>query len=209
MARLRQGTRKQEILTSLAHMLEAAPEDRITIAKLAREVGVSEAALYKHFPSKTRMFEGLIEFVEDTLFKRIQIILHQESDALLRCKNIVQLLLMFVTRNPGISRILSGDAITGEDVRLHKRVNQLFARLETQLKQVLREGKIQSPQLASLDLMATVDMMMSMMDGKIRRYVRSGFTQKPLNNWETQWQIMANGAMTTRTVQPATQAETA
>jgi TetR/AcrR family transcriptional regulator len=209
MARLRQGTRKQEILTSLARMLEAAPEDRITIARLAREVGVSEAALYKHFPSKTRMFEGLIEFVEDTLFKRVQIILHQESDALSRCQNIVQLLLMFATRNPGISRILSGDALTGEDARLHKRVNQLFARLETQLKQVLREGKIQSPQLASLDLMASVDMMMSMVDGKIRRYVRSGFTQKPLSNWETQWQIMANGAMATRTVQPATQAATA
>ena len=133
-------SRKDQILQSLAAMLEATPGGRITTAALAKEVGVSEAALYRHFPSKAKMFEGLIEFIEDSLFSRISLITKEEPTALAQCQQILTLLLGFAEKNPGITRILTGDAITGETDRLRLRVIQLFDRLETQLKQILREA---------------------------------------------------------------------
>ena len=138
----RKASRKEQILQALAHMLEATPGGRITTAALAREVGVSEAALYRHFPSKAKMFEGLIEFVEQSLFSRITLILKEEPDALAQCGQILLLLLVFTEKNPGITRILTGDAITGETDRLRLRVIQLYDRIETQLKQVLREAEL-------------------------------------------------------------------
>jgi len=126
----RNSQRRQQILEALAQMLEANPGDRITTAGLARQVGVSEAALYRHFPSKSKMFEGLIEFIEDTLFSRIKIILNEEPTAALRCEKMLLLLLAFTDRNPGITRILTGDALAGETERLHHRVAQLFDRFE-------------------------------------------------------------------------------
>ena len=138
----KKSQRRQEILEALAHMLEVNPGERITTAGLAREVGVSEAALYRHFPSKSKMFEGLIEFVEETMFSRINMILAEEQTALKRCQKILTLLLTFTARNPGITRILTGDALAGESERLHQRVAQLFDRLETQLKQIVREAEM-------------------------------------------------------------------
>ena len=129
-------SRKQHILQALAGMLEATPGGRITTAALAAEVGVSEAALYRHFPSKTRMYEGLIDFIEETLFTRMRTIITEEPDAASRCYRILTLLLTFAERNPGITRLLTGDALTGETERLHKRIQQLFDRLETKLKQI-------------------------------------------------------------------------
>ena len=139
---IKKVSRRQQILEALAHMLEASPGERITTAKLAKEVGVSEAALYRHFPSKSKMFEGLIEFIEDTLFSRISMIVKEEQQAIVRCEKILSLLLAFTERNPGITRILTGDALAGETERLRTRVAQLFDRFETQLKQVLREAEI-------------------------------------------------------------------
>ena len=136
----RKSQRRQQILEALAHMLEAGQGSRITTAGLARQVGVSEAALYRHFPSKSKMFEGLIEFIEDTLFSRINIILSEEQFAAVRCEKMLMLLLVFAERNPGLTRILTGDALAGETERLHVRVAQLFDRLETPLKQVIREA---------------------------------------------------------------------
>ena len=118
----RRSDRKDQILQTLAQMLEASPGSKITTAKLAANLGVSEAALYRHFPSKTRMFESLIDFVEETLFSRITQILNEESNQLTRCKKILTLFLVFCERNPGITRILSGDALTGEHERLRGRV---------------------------------------------------------------------------------------
>src|SRR5690606_23277804 len=135
-------SRRQQILESLARMLEASPGARITTAALAREVGVSEAALYRHFPSKSKMFEGLIEFIEETIFSRIKLILSEESSALQRIEKILYLLLTFTERNPGITRLLTGDALTGETERLRNRIAQLFERLETQFKQILREAEL-------------------------------------------------------------------
>src|SRR5690606_11558534 len=122
--------RRQQILEALAQMLEASPGERITTAGLARTVGVSEAALYRHFPSKSKMFEGLIEFIEETVFSRVTLILSEEPDAAVRCEKILGLLLAFAERNPGISRILTGDALAGETERLRNRVAQLYERLE-------------------------------------------------------------------------------
>ena len=130
----RSTNRKEDILQALAAMLQSNNGQRITTAALAEKVGVSEAALYRHFPSKARMFEGLIEFIEDTLLSRINVILDEHKDTASRTELILQLILVFAERNPGICRILTGDALQGEQERLQERVVQLFEKLETQLK---------------------------------------------------------------------------
>lgn len=135
--------RREEILQSLALMLESSDgSQRITTAKLAASVGVSEAALYRHFPSKTRMFDSLIEFIEDSLITRINLILKDEKDTTARLRLIVLLLLGFGERNPGLTRILTGHALMFEQDRLQGRINQLFERIEAQLRQVLREKRM-------------------------------------------------------------------
>ena len=132
-------SRKEQILQALATMLEQSPGGRITTARLAAQVGGSEAALYRHFPSKARMFEGLIEFIEETVFTRITRILREEPAVDLRCEATLRLLLTFAERNPGISRILTGDPLVGETERLRVRIAQFFERLDPQLQQLLRE----------------------------------------------------------------------
>ncbi|MCP3673750.1 MAG: nucleoid occlusion factor SlmA, partial [Gammaproteobacteria bacterium] len=139
MARTTKFSRKQQILESFAYMLEVNKGGRITTASLAAEVGVSEAALYRHFPSKARMFESLIEFVEESIFTRINIIISQSAITEDRIGQIINLVITFASRNPGICRILTGEALTGEQERLRHRISQLFNRLEVQLKQVIRE----------------------------------------------------------------------
>jgi TetR/AcrR family transcriptional regulator len=135
-------SRKQQILQSLATMLEQSPGARITTAGLARQVGVSEAALYRHFPSKAKMFDALIEFIEDTIFSRINLIMAEEDSASARCAQTIGLLLAFAEKNPGITRILTGDPLSGEADRLRGRVAQFFDRFETHLRQILREAEI-------------------------------------------------------------------
>ncbi|RKZ66619.1 MAG: nucleoid occlusion factor SlmA, partial [Gammaproteobacteria bacterium] len=139
MSEAKRRNRKQQILEVLALQLEENPGTRITTASLARAVGVSEAALYRHFASKAKMFEALIDFSEESVFGLINSILEQEKDAIVRCEKIVQVLLGFSERNPGITRVLVGDALVGENERLRGRVLQFFERLETQFKQILRE----------------------------------------------------------------------
>lgn len=189
------SSRRQQILESLAHMLEASPGARITTAALAREVGVSEAALYRHFPSKTKMFEGLIEFIEDTIFTRISLILSEEPTALRRCEKILLLLLTFTERNPGITRLLTGDALTGETERLRQRVAQLFERIETQLKQVLREAELREGLRPSLPLTAAANLLMASADGRITQFVRSQFRRPPTEHWAEQWPVLIDGLM--------------
>jgi len=132
--------RRQQILEALASELEKSPGQRITTARLAQAVGVSEAALYRHFPSKARMFEGLIGFAEEAVFGRVGLILAGSETALVRCEHILALLLGFAEINPGITRVLLGDALVGETPRLRERAEQFFRRLETQIKQVLIAG---------------------------------------------------------------------
>lgn len=183
--------RQEQILQALALMLEEDSGKRITIAALARQVGVSEAALYRHFPSKARMFEGLIAFIEETLFERIRRILDETPEALPRCQQIVTLLLGFAEKNPGLSRLLGGDALTGETARLRLRIHQLFERLETQLKQVLREAELREHCRTSLPVSAAANLLMAHVEGRISQYVRSDFRRRPLECWDDQWQLLS------------------
>ena len=137
----KKGSRAQEILQTLARMLETS-RGRITTAALAGELGLSEAALYRHFPSKTRMYESLIDFIEETIFGRVRAIVNDEPDAVNQCYRILSLVVAFCQKNPGITRILNGDALAIENERLHSRVAQFFDRLESQLKQALREAEV-------------------------------------------------------------------
>lgn len=186
-------SRRQQILEALAHMLEACPGARITTAALAKEVGVSEAALYRHFPSKSKMFEGLIEFIEETIFTRVNLILTDEHSAMERCEKILSLLLTFTERNPGITRILTGDALAGETERLRTRVIQFFDRLETQIKQILREAEIREGIRPVLPITAAASLLMASAEGRIAQFVRSEFQRRPTEYWEEQWPVLVNG----------------
>lgn len=187
--------RRQQILEALAQMLEAHPGDRITTAGLAKQVGVSEAALYRHFPSKSKMFEALIEFAEDALFSRVKVILAEEASATARCEKLLTLLLVFTERNPGITRILTGDALAGETERLHQRVAQLFDRFETQLRQVVREAEIREGLRPAIPLNAAVGLLMAAAEGRIAQFVRSGFQRAPTTDWRVQWELLMVGFM--------------
>ena len=184
------GSRKQQILQALATMLEQSPGARITTAGLAKQVGVSEAALYRHFPSKTKMYETLIEFIEETIFSRISIILAEETSTTTRTRRIIHLLLTFSERNPGITSILTGDPLTGESERLRIRVVQFFDRFETQLKQVLREAEIRDGQKLYLDVQVAANLLLSAAEGKIGQFVRSNFQRPPTSDWNEQWGIL-------------------
>lgn len=198
----RKSQRRQQILEALAQMLEASPGNRITTAGLAKQVGVSEAALYRHFPSKSKMFEGLIEFIEDTLFSRVSIILGEEPTAEKRCEKMLMLLLVFAERNPGLTRILTGDALSGETERLHHRVAQLFDRFETQLKQVIREAELREGLRPSITLPAAANLLMAAAEGRISQYVRSGFQRPPTAEWARQWELLMAGFFRAAITQP-------
>lgn len=182
--------RRAQILQALASMLQTSPGQRITTAKLAAQVGVSEAALYRHFPSKARMFEGLIEFIEETLFSRINKILNEEKDTATRCQLILHLILGFAEKNPGITRILNGDALMGEQDRLRERITQLFERLETQFKQVLRERKLREGKTLPAEEAVIANILICFADGRINQFVRSEFTRRPTEGFAEQWQFI-------------------
>lgn len=179
--------RREQILRSLARMLEENPGGRITTAALASKVEVSEAALYRHFPSKARMFEGLIDFIEDTLFTRINRILNEEGDPAGQAERILKLVLTFAEKNPGISRILNGDALSGEIGRLRGRVSQVFERLDTQLRQVFRDGEIRHRIRPRITNGAAAALLTGVVEGKISQFVRSDFRRLPTQDWDDQW----------------------
>ncbi|HEY0634265.1 MAG TPA: nucleoid occlusion factor SlmA [Gammaproteobacteria bacterium] len=183
-------SRRQQILEALAQMLESSPGERITTAGLAKQVGVSEAALYRHFASKAKMFEGLIEFIEETVFGLVNRIMADERGALARCEKIELVLLGFAARNPGMTRILIGDALTGENERLRGRVGQFFDRLETQFKQVLREGAAVG-EVPAEGISATANLLLAVAEGRMNQFVRSGFRRLPTELWSEQWAQLA------------------
>lgn len=184
-------SRRDDILQQLAHMLEATPGGRITTAALAARVGVSEAALYRHFPSKAKMFEALIEFIEETLFTRIARIRREEADAIAQCGEILALLLGFCGRNPGITRLLTGDALAGENERLRARVQQLFDRLETELRAVLREAEPRQGLRTVMPAAQAANLLLAAAEGRIGQFVRSDFRRDPSEHWPEQWQSLA------------------
>ncbi len=184
-------SRRDHILQTLAQELENSPGQRITTASLARAVGVSEAALYRHFPSKARMFEGLIEFIEESVFGLINRILADVHDPAERCEKIMQLLLGFSARNPGISRILVGDVLNGENERLRTRIGQFFDRIELQFKQVLREAQVAGALHNGLPINASANLLLATAEGRLNQYVRSSFKRSPTAEWDGQWAILS------------------
>jgi len=184
--------RREEILQALAQMLQSSDgSQRITTAKLAANVGVSEAALYRHFPSKTRMFDSLIEFIEDSLITRINLILQDEKETLNRLRLILLLILGFAERNPGLTRIMTGHALMFEQDRLQGRINQLFERIEVQLKQVLREKKMREGTGYTCDETLLASQLLAYCEGMLSRFVRSEFKYRPTQDFDTRWPLIA------------------
>lgn len=181
---------RQQILEALATMLETHPGNRITTAALARELGVSESSLYRHFASKAKMITGLIEFAEDTLFDRVAQIMEQRQDAPSRCHAITVLLLTFCDRNPGFARLFAGDGLQGESERLRQRMGQLYDRLETELRQIIREHAATNPQRATLPPDAAANLLLACAEGRINQFVRSEFKRRPTVDWEEQWMVL-------------------
>lgn len=190
----KKGSRAQEILQTLARMLETS-KGRITTASLATELGISEAALYRHFPSKTRMYESLIDFIEETIFGRVRGIVNDEPDAINQCYRILSLVIAFCQKNPGITRILNGDALAIENERLHQRVAQFFDRLESQIKQALREAEIRDGLELCVPVSVAANLMLVSVEGKISQFVRSDFQTPPNQYWAEQWNLISSAIM--------------
>lgn len=183
--------RKEDILQALATMLESNEgAQRITTAKLAATVGVSEAALYRHFASKTKMFESLIIFIEDNLLSRINHILQEEKETETRLRLVVALILGFTEKNPGLTRIMTGHALMFEQEQLQERVSQLFDRIETQIKQVLREKKLREGVAYITDERILSSQILAFCEGMMSRYVRSGFKYLPTTDFEQRWSLL-------------------
>ena len=184
--------RREEILQALAQMLESSDgSQRITTAKLAANVGVSEAALYRHFPSKTRMFDSLIEFIEDSLITRINLLLQDEKETFNRLRLILLLILGFAERNPGLTRIMTGHALMFEQDRLQGRINQLFERIEAQLRQVLKERKLREGKGFIVDETLLASQLLAFCEGMLSRYVRSEFRYRPTQEFDARWPLLA------------------
>jgi TetR/AcrR family transcriptional regulator len=175
------GERRAQILQALAAMLEAPGAERITTAALAARLTVSEAALYRHFASKAQMFDALIDFIEETVFAlSAQILLGQNEAPTTQAARIVALLLQFCERNPGLARVLAGDALLLEHERLQQRVNQCFERLESQLRQCLRAAAQQAGSAApTADAQVAASCLIAFSQGRLQRFVRSQFRRLP------------------------------
>ncbi|TAL93660.1 MAG: nucleoid occlusion factor SlmA [Paraburkholderia sp.] len=193
--RLKPGERRVHILQTLAAMLEAPKSEKITTAALAARLGVSEAALYRHFASKAQMFEGLIEFIEQSIFGLINQIVSKEPNGVLQARSIALMLLNFAARNPGMTRVLTGEALVGEHERLAERVNQMLERVEASLKQCLRlglmdvntqAGNAAVPLPADYDPAVRASLLVSYIIGRWHRFARSGFSRTPGEHAEAQ-----------------------
>lgn len=186
-------SRKDQILQVLAKMLEENLGERVTTAKLAAEVGVTEAALYRHFPSKAKMYEGLVEFIEETVFSRITRINQDPNTALEKLQKILTLVLAFAERNQGMCRILVGDALAGESPKVRARAEHFFQRLETEIKQVIRNAEINEGKKLRLSAIAGANLLVVNLEGRIHQFVRSEFKVKPTAHWASHWPLLASG----------------
>jgi len=183
--------RRQQILEALAREIEQHPASRITTARLAGVVGVSEAALYRHFPGKAAMFEALIGFAEDAVFGLVNRIVSDEPDsAERRCERIVGIVLRFAEQNAGIARVLLGEALVGEDRALVERVGRFFERLETQLRTIIRDAS--DANLAQRSRAgASANLMIAFIIGRMHQYSASGLRRRPTEDLERQWPMIA------------------
>lgn len=191
----RTGERKTQILQALAQMLENPTAGKVTTAALAARLQVSEAALYRHFTGKAQMFEGLIDFIEQTLFGLINKIVSEEKSGLRQLEAILAVLLGFAQKNRGMTRVLIGDALVNEDDRLQLRINQLHDRIEATLKQALRFGVSQNELHAEADITAQANVLMSFVTGRWHQFAKSGFRRDPLELWGRQWRQLMEGVL--------------
>ena len=174
------GERRIQILQTLASMLEQPGAERITTAALAAKLDVSEAALYRHFASKAQMFEGLIEFIESSIFSLVNQINEREADALTQVRKVLTVLLQFGEKNPGMTRVMVGDALVFENDRLLARMNQFFDRIESQLRQSLRAAaEAAGSSTPTVDANAKASVLTAFAVGRLQRYARSGFKRSP------------------------------
>jgi TetR/AcrR family transcriptional regulator len=176
--RPRPGERRIQILQVLAGMLEQPGAERVTTAALAAKLQVSEAALYRHFASKAQMFEGLIEFIESSVFALVNQIVEREAGGAPQARRIVAVLLQFGEKNPGMTRVMVGDALVHENERLSARMNQFFDRIESQLRQCLR-GTADGSSTPTVDANAVASALVALAVGRLHRYARSGFRRLP------------------------------
>ena len=185
------GERKAQILQTLAAMLENPRGERITTALLAARLDVSEAALYRHFTSKAQMFEGLIEFTEQTVFTLVNKIQAEEQDAMKQIEATIATLLGFAQKNPGMTRVLIGDALVNEDERLQSRVNQLIDRLEASVRQSARLAMTTGALPGDWDANAYANAVIAFVLGRWHQFAKSGFKRAPLDGWPQQWRVFA------------------
>jgi TetR/AcrR family transcriptional regulator len=191
----RTGERKTQILHTLAQMLEGPAAGRITTAALAARLDVSEAALYRHFSGKAQMFEGLIDFIENSLFGLINRITSEEKSGTRQIDAMVGVLLGFAQKNRGMTRVLIGDALVNEEERLQARINQLHDRIEAALKQALRFAVTQKELLDELDVVAQANLLMSFVTGRWHQFAKSGFKRDPVELWSRQWRQLLEGVI--------------
>jgi len=186
------GERRMQILQTVAEMLEQPKGEKITTAALAKKLEISEAALYRHFASKAQMFEGLIDFIEQTVFGLINKITAEEDDGMRQVEGIVALLLGFAQKNRGMTRVLIGDALVNEDERLQARINQFLDRIETTLKQALRIAVTQGELDADTDTGARANILLCYVIGRWQQFGKSGFARDPMAHWPQQWAILSH-----------------
>ena len=186
------GERRIQILETLAAMLEQPGADRITTAALAARLQVSEAALYRHFASKAQMFEGLIDFIESSVFSLINQITERENDGHVQAQRITQMVLQFGERNPGMTRVMVGDALVFEHERLMARMNQFFDRVESQLRQCLRPvAEADGAPAPTVEANGRASALTAFMVGRLQRYARSGFKRLPTEQLDVALALLA------------------
>lgn len=185
------GERRLEILKALAGMLEQPKWGKITTAALAEKLDVSEAALYRHFASKAQMYEGLIEFIENSVFTLANKIAEDESDGRRQAAKLVEMLLAFAEKNPGMVRVMTGDALVGEHERLQARMNQFYERFESTLKQALRAPGEGGAKISDAEVSAQAGMLVRYTLGCLHQYAKSGFAKKPTESYAAQRRYLA------------------
>ncbi|MDQ6680107.1 MAG: nucleoid occlusion factor SlmA [Pseudomonadota bacterium] len=187
------GERRVQILHTLAHMLEQSGAERVTTAALAARLEVSEAALYRHFASKAQMFEGLIEFIEQSVFTLINQIAEREGDARVQVNKVLTVVLQFGEKNPGMTRVMVGDALVFENERLLARMNQFFDRIESQLRQSLRAAaEAAASPSPTADAQAQASVLTAFLVGRLQRFARSGFKRSPTEHLDSALRLFAD-----------------
>ena len=186
----RSGERKTQILQLIAQMLESPKGEKITTAAMAKKLDVSEAALYRHFASKAQMFEGLIEFIESSLLGLINKITGEETQGLKQIQAMLGMMLAFAKQNPGMTRVLIGDALVNEDERLQVRINALTDKLEAALKQAVRIAVTQNELPAAHDVTAQANVLICYVTGRWHQFAKSGFKKNPVEGFEKQLPLM-------------------